>query len=191
MSDLREHLLSLRKALPEQERNAADAAIAKQLYQLPEFKHSKNIACYQSYAGEVGTDAIIKAILAAKKTCFLPKVETDLTLTFAEFNNTSQLTKNDHGILEPAAPHNICAANKLDLVIVPLVAFDKHCHRMGWGKGCYDRTFEGLNIKPRPKAPFLVGLAYQLQYVMELTPNVHDVALNTVVTQEKIYKQSS
>lgn len=187
MSDLREHLLDLRKAIPDQERTAANAAIATQLYQLPEFKHSKNIGCYQAYAGEVGTDAIIKAIIDAKKTCFLPKVERDLHLTFAEFNNTSQLEKNDHGILEPVAPHHICEPEQLDLVIVPLIAFDAHRHRMGWGKGCYDRTFEFLNVKPRAAKPFLVGLGYQLQCVVELTANLHDVRLNAVISEEKIY----
>lgn len=187
MSDLREHLLDLRKAIPEKQRTAANTAIAERLYQLPEFKHSQNIGCYQAYAGEVGTDAIIKTILAAKKTCFLPLVERDLHLTFAEFNNTSQLEKNDHGILEPKAPHTICAPETLDCVLVPLIAFDRHCHRLGWGKGCYDRTFEFLNVKIRPQQPYLIGLAYELQSVLELTTNLHDVRLNAVLTEKKLY----
>lgn len=188
MTELRQHYLTLRQQIPATERTAAEKKIAEQLYQLPEFNNSEHIACYQSFAGEVSTDAIIKTILAANKTCYLPIVKDDSTLQFAKFDNAKQLAKSDHGMLEPIAPYQLITAEQLDLVITPLIAFDPHCNRMGWGKGCYDRTFAFLNKTPRPTKPFLIGLAFQLQHVVELNPEPHDVKLNAVVTEEEVVK---
>jgi 5-formyltetrahydrofolate cyclo-ligase len=77
--------------------------------------------------------------------------------------------------------------DQLDLVIVPLVAFDKSGNRLGKGGGYFDRTFEFLNEAPRPKKPFLCGIAYALQALPSIEPEPWDVKLNAVITEEKIH----
>jgi len=71
----------------------------------------------------------------------------------------------------------------LDLVIVPLVAFDSHLNRLGMGKGYYDRSF-GRSLRWR--RPLLLGLAYTSQRVQQLDSNKLDVPLDGVLTEQGI-----
>ena len=80
------------------------------------------------------------------------------------------------------------SANLLDMIFVPLVAFDLNGFRIGMGSGYYDRTFEKkLEIKDM-KSPVLIGLAYEFQKQECLNHQPWDVPLDMVVTELKIYK---
>jgi 5-formyltetrahydrofolate cyclo-ligase len=75
------------------------------------------------------------------------------------------------------------AARKLDLVLTPLVAFDKNCQRIGMGGGYYDRTFSFLRARQQLLKPKLVGLAFACQQVPEIPANPWDIRLYSVITE--------
>jgi 5-formyltetrahydrofolate cyclo-ligase len=156
---------------------------------LPEYCEAKRIALYLSNDGEINCRFIIKAAWRAGKQCFLPVLRTNDPLThqmdFVSFTPGSSLGLNRYGILEPNKGAKI-ATSALDLVIVPLVSFDRNGHRIGMGGGYYDRAFEftrkPLNAMGRPKLPMLIGVAYHLQELPVIQPKPWDVSLSSIVS---------
>ncbi len=134
------------------------------------------------------TKPIIDKIFGLAKHCYLPATKRNKEIQYLAYNSNTPLTKNDYGLFEPDIDTaNPCAITQLDLVITPLVLFDKHCHRVGWGYGYYDRTFSFLKNRDKPKKPFLLGIAYELQKQEYLQPAPWDVSLDAVLTETAIY----
>ena len=149
------------------------------------FQESQHIGCYLARSEEFDCSAIIEKIWQAGKNCYLPVLskQADIPLDFAAYKSTDTLSQNRYKILEPAQTE-IFPTEKLDLVLVPLVAFDSHGHRLGMGGGYYDRTFSFLLKKP--KTPYFVGLAYQLQATGQLPTEPWDVHLQAVITEQEL-----
>ena len=100
------------------------------------------------------------------------------------FNNG--LLKNSYGIPEPLSKGNRPACN-LDIVLMPLVAFDKQGNRLGMGGGYYDKTFAFKRQTLWRKKPILVGLSHHFQQVDELNNDNWDIPLTAIVTNQKIW----
>ncbi len=86
-----------------------------------------------------------------------------------------------------AFARNLVRAQKLDLILLPLVGFDTHCHRLGMGKGFYDRSLEFLNHRQHWRKPHILGLAHDFQRVESLPADPWDVPLQGVVTDKSFY----
>jgi len=78
----------------------------------------------------------------------------------------------------------------LDIVFVPLVAFDEKCHRIGMGVGYYDRTFN-FKLANQKQPPMLIGLAYEFQKVPSISPQSWDVPVDAVVSEKQLYVSQS
>jgi 5-formyltetrahydrofolate cyclo-ligase len=118
---------------------------------------------------------------------FLP-VLTGRQLIFAPLNKHTQLRRNRYQILEPVYTRNKCIRPRdLDVVIVPLVAFDQSGNRIGMGGGFYDRTFAFMKHRATLKRPLLVGVAYDFQRVSGLQTQTWDVPMHVVITEKESY----
>ena len=93
-------------------------------------------------------------------------------------------------IREPRGGHRIHGA-RLDLALVPCVAFDGSGQRLGLGAGFYDRHFGYLNWRVSWRRPRLLGLAFECQRVAHLAPQPWDVALWGVVTESGVYGRAA
>lgn len=187
MSDSRTKIISNRKQLSNQLRASAEKNIQQSLFELPIFNTSNHVGVYHAYAGEVATQPIIEQLFQSEKCCYLPVIKPDSTLTFVHYTAQTELRKNQHHIVEPVEQKNTIVTRELDMVIVPLVAFDQHCHRIGWGQGYYDRTFAFLNGTSRPNKPFLLGLGFELQKLNNIKPQSWDVTLDAIISEQHIY----
>lgn len=182
---LRSQLQEKRRQLSLPVQEQAAKAIADRLFQQPYFHQSQHIALYLAFGAEVSTRLILDKATLLHKSCYVPMVQ-DSHMHFIKFNPESPLEKNRFGILEPSLdPQYLIEPATLDLVLLPLVAFDQACHRLGMGGGFYDRTFgfKGTELKPR-----LVGLAYDFQCVDKIPRSNLDVSLDEVITEKKIYR---
>ncbi|CCQ09874.1 5-formyltetrahydrofolate cyclo-ligase [Pseudoalteromonas luteoviolacea B = ATCC 29581] len=95
---------------------------------------------------------------------------------------------NAYGILEPVLNcSEVCPIAQLDLLLMPLVAFDKQGNRMGMGGGYYDRTLASY-YKQNWETPRLIGLAHDCQQVDELPTEVWDVPLQAILTPTRFYQ---
>lgn len=186
---VRDLLRQARRDLSQEQQTAASKKLFKLIRDLDIFTDARRIAFYQPIDGEVDPSNLLKYALGEGKSCFLPRIsdENPEFVSFAPYDENTELTDSDWGIAEPPAPKNIPSPTDLDLVFVPLVAFDRHCFRLGMGKGFYDRTFS-FKIFNRQSKPLLIGLAHECQYTEPFVVKSWDVRLDAVITAEKIYR---
>lgn len=192
-NQLRRDKQSLRRAMPEDLRLDAADAIAQRLVNSPAFRRAKHIGCYLAWGTEVDTAPLIEHIWTHNKVCYLPVLVPahQNRLWFAPFYPDTVLKKNRYGIYEPTkARKRRIAPQRLDAVLVPLVAFDRHGTRIGMGGGYYDRTFAFRRTRAVWIQPLLVGLAYECQKAATIPTHPWDVRLDVVVTEETTYGTS-
>lgn len=186
-NEIREIMRDRRDNLDSKSRLAASLKVTENLIKSQMFLNSSLISCYLSTDGELDTKFIIEEIWSSKKHCYLPVVHPSQygQMCFIEYLPQSELVTNRFGIKEPLFEEDkIIDARDLDLVIVPVFAFDKECRRVGSGGGYYDRAFEFL--KKESQKPILCGIAYDFQQVPEIISENFDISLNAVVTETKI-----
>ncbi len=183
-SELRQHFRKLRQQISPSDRESAAQAAALLLVQQAFFKRSQHIACYFAVNDEFDTRMVIEAIWQAGKYCYLPVIaeQKEKILSFVRYTDGDALEPNQYHILEPVDKSNALMAAELDLVILPLLAFDDQGHRLGTGGGYYDRSFAFLGEQERKIA--LIGLAYARQQADSLPVDPWDIGLDAVLTEE-------
>ncbi|HET8650255.1 MAG TPA: 5-formyltetrahydrofolate cyclo-ligase [Gemmatimonadales bacterium] len=179
-AELRRRLLAQRDSEPERE--VRSRRIAEHLRALPAFADAATICWYVGVRSEVPTLALIEESLAAGRRAVVPACRGD-DLQLAEIRATDELAPAQFGLLEPTEdvcmqPDRICPPGEIDLFIVPGVGFDPAGHRLGYGRGYYDRLF----AVARPEA-WRIALAYRSQVVPELPSDPHDVPMHLIVTE--------
>ncbi len=171
---------------------AAAKAMAKIMLATGKLQRAQRIAFYMPVGGEIDCHLLLAYARRLKKKCFLPVLHPlqHTSLWFAEYSNNKNLIRNRYGILEPNLKKCcVIPAWTLDLVFVPLVAFDKKGNRLGMGKGYYDRSF--AFTKKRMRKPLLIGLAYEFQRCANISVESWDVALTAIVTEQNYYARHS
>ena len=145
------------------------------------YKKSKIIALYKSLPSEVNTNELIKYSINSEKIVVLPRIDNEY-LKFYKINSIDeQLIKSKFGVEEPIESKiNFVEKEKIDLMIVPGVCFDKEKNRMGFGKGYYDRYLENTNIKT-------IGICFDEQIVDKLPTTPNDIKMYKVITDKNIY----
>jgi len=183
---LRKSLREKRAAIPATERIAASTALLEQLEAIPEFLTDINVAGYWAVAGELPLAAIIGGLRGRGQVYHLPVIDDQKRLRFAPWWPGMDVAPNRFGIPEPASSATRIAPDALELVFVPLLAFDRRGHRLGMGAGYYDRTFAFLATGERPREPLLVGVAYAFQEIERVAHEPHDVRLDFVATEREL-----
>lgn len=178
-----------RRELPEPVRRHLSRRVIRRLTALRQFRAARRIACYLPNDGEVDLSLLIARLDRYGKRCFLPVLDTlrPRRLWFAPYLPGDPLINNRFGIPEPACParHRV-PAWCLDLVLMPLVAFDDHGNRLGMGGGYYDRTLAFLQRRRHWKRPRLIGVGYEFQRLDSLPRRPWDIPLNGVVTDTRV-----
>ena len=142
-----------------------------------EFQQAKVVGAYFAIGSEVMTELIIGRAKILNKKIALPRVEED-KIAFYELPLTNTLVKGKFGIMEPP-PYK--PMDKMDILIVPGIAFDKNGNRIGYGKGFYDRLLADKRTK------FSIGLAYSFQLVEILPYDLYDKRLDAIASEDGIH----
>ncbi|MEX1033614.1 MAG: 5-formyltetrahydrofolate cyclo-ligase [Cellvibrionaceae bacterium] len=182
---IRSRMRSQRRALSPHAQDQAARELDKLLGRQPLFQRSRHIAFYRAADGEIDPHRLLQSALHRKKRCYLPALHPSQSgkLKFIQFNGLTPLESNRYGIAEPPMGSGRCMpANQLDLVLLPLVAFDFQGARLGMGAGFYDRTFAFKAGQGR-QSPILVGLAHGCQGVPSLPVEPWDVPLTAIATE--------
>jgi len=185
-ADLRRQLRQGRGALSNIDRSAHAKSVAALLTNSNYWRDADTIAVYVAADGELDTAPVVAAARAQDKRVFLPVIRPDTSLHFREWQHDTPLANNRYGIPEPPDSQSSIEARELDLVCLPLVAWDRHGTRLGMGGGFYDRTFADKN-----NGGLLVGLAYSLQEQAQLPRDDWDVSLDLVITESDLINFNS
>jgi 5-formyltetrahydrofolate cyclo-ligase len=187
---MRRDLRDRRRALSPADQARAAAALAARLVANRLFRVSRRIAVYLPNDGEIDPAPLMERIWQQNKVCYLPilsRLKHD-RLWFAPYTPQTPLALNRFGIPEPVtAARHWARAQELDLILMPLVAFDAHGNRLGMGGGFYDKSLAFLRTRTLWRKPHLIGLAHDFQRVNRVEAFPWDVPLQAVVTDHGIY----
>ena len=167
------------------ERRSLSERIAKRLLALDTYRDARCVMAYASFGSEFETGGFIDDALARGKTLVLPRVERDSrVLQLHQVSDPArQLVAGVWGIRQPRADFcPLVPSSQLDFVLVPGVAFTRHCERLGYGGGYYDGFIRALIRRPPLVAP-----AFALQVVAELPTSKSDQRVDRVVTEDADY----
>jgi 5-formyltetrahydrofolate cyclo-ligase len=180
-AELRAAALAKRDALSDEERAAAARAVAKRGLPI-ELKPGMVVSGYSPIRSEIDPVPLMRVIAAQGGRLALPAVMArGQSLTFRAWSPDDRMVMGPLGILEPSP-----AAAELmpDIMLVPLAAFDRLGHRIGYGAGHYDYTFAHLR---KTKAVRGIGLAFAAQQIKAVPALAHDVALDYVLTETRTF----
>jgi len=179
-SQQRTAALARRDALGVADRRAAAQKIAQRRFPVP-FGEGTIIAGYSPVRSECDPVPLMRSLAGKGAQLALPVVEPkDKTLSFAEWRQGEQLAAGPFGILQPRAS---ALDVEPDIILVPLVGFDRSGHRIGYGVGYYDRTLQALRAR---KPVVAVGIAFVIQEIDTVVADANDQRLDLVLTEREM-----
>jgi len=176
---LRNKYLQILKNISANDKRQWDEEIYQQFINSKYFANNQVFALYYSLSYEVNTIKIITALLVAKKKVALPRMNGN-NLDFFYIDSLSDLVvDNQWKIYQPKVNSQKVNITNIDVLILPLVAFNEDYYRIGHGKGYYDRFLSKSNFKG-----LKLVLAYKVQKVTEKIKFVNDwdIAFNVLIT---------
>lgn len=181
---VRRSLLQQRKQIKQETNNAHSSIICEKIINSDFYAASKHIAAYISFGGEIDCNKLMQHCMShPEKTCYLPVIENN-QMQFYAYHHTETLTQNQHHFLEPPHHNKLpITPEQIDLIIIPLVAFDTQGNRVGRGAGHYDRFLAPIQQEENRKKPLLIGVAHAFQQVTKITPDQWDIPLDTIITE--------
>ncbi|MCC1497417.1 5-formyltetrahydrofolate cyclo-ligase [Alcanivorax sp. 1008] len=180
---LRRDMRSRRQALSPKEQRAASNRLAHNLCNLLMIRRARRVGVYLASDGELDPLPALLTSDNPPRTLYLPILprHADAALHFAPWAPGEVLVANRYEIGEPTLKHKSLAPLwSLDVLLMPLVAFDQAGNRLGMGGGFYDRAL--ANLIRQPKRPHLIGVAHAFQKVKSLPAAPWDQPLDDVIT---------
>ncbi|HWQ93856.1 MAG TPA: 5-formyltetrahydrofolate cyclo-ligase [Clostridia bacterium] len=174
---VRQRVLSVLKTLGDEESARASTAARRLLQQQPQWQEAKSVLLFAPMAGELDIWPLVGEALAEGRVVALPRFDrVTRCYSACRIQSCEQDIKPGHfGIREPATHCDRISLNRLDLILVPGLAFDVHGHRLGKGKGYYDQMLAGVR-------GVTCGVGFDQQIVEHIPVEPHDVDLKCILT---------
>lgn len=183
---LRKTYKQLRKKLPASYQQKMSSKVCRRVVALEQYRYAKRIGFYMPINGEVDLTPLWRSASLQGKYCYFPALTSDKTLDFLPATPATRFKKNRYQVDEPdISQQQAINPEQLDVIFVPLVAFDTRGTRLGMGAGYYDRTL--ANCRP----PLLIGIAYDFQRVDYIFAAPWDIPLHAVITELNIFWSNS
>ncbi len=143
---------------------------------------AKVVMAYWPLPDEVDIRPLLDMLATSGKTVLLPKVTGDETMELHRYTSRDEMAEGAFHIMEPTGPL-FAAEEQIDVALIPGVAFDAACHRLGRGKGYYDRFLSRhLTASTSHPSPRLIGVCFPFQRVADVPSETHDVVMDEVVS---------
>jgi 5-formyltetrahydrofolate cyclo-ligase len=179
-NQLREKYRALRKEIAPATRATTVLAIQDHLLNSEEIRNANNIAAFASFDGEPNLSGAMSRLVEDGKTLALPVLTEEKKMEFRKWTPTTPGQTNRFGIIEPAQGRRI-GIWELDVVLLPMVAWNAIGRRIGMGGGYYDRELNPLRDEERP---LRVGVAFGVQQAVHLPTDPWDVDVHAVVSEK-------
>lgn len=178
-SEIRSEMRKRRGVISLIEMAELSARIAEGVLSLPEYAQAKTVLCYANLRDEVMTSALIGEILRSGRTLALPAVRGE-EMKALRLTDPEMMHRGAFRIMEPDGEEEI-APEEFDLLLMPGLGFDPRGNRLGYGGGYFDRFLANSHGAK-------VGLCYSVQVLEEIPAEAHDIPMDIIVTEKKIYR---
>lgn len=177
-NEIRQSIIKRRKQEDLSYRFEAAEVIINKLISTDYYSAADKILIYADASGEVPTDKLILRALLDGKEVYAPLCGEDFSMEFYRIHDLGELYPHHYGIREPLEIEylKLNEVTNNTIIVVPGVAFDMQGHRIGYGKGYYDRYLSRFNINHR------IGFAYEYQIVDNLEINATDITMTEIIT---------
>jgi len=178
---LRRELRAKRSQLSKRQRSGHDRAIGQHLGHLIKSCGARSIACFWPFDGEPDITPVLRQLMTGDCELSLPVISADDNhgMHFHSWRLDTVMEKNRYGIFEPVKTASTLLSS-IDMLLMPLVGYDRCGNRLGMGAGYYDRCLESLR---ESLTPLRVGIAYSLQETGPLIENKWDIPIHGVVNE--------
>ena len=178
-AELRTILKARREAMSLGDRRAKGYYITCRLQKL--LKPYQTILAYVAKDPEVESMVIINCLLEEGKSVVVPIIEKEThTLRLSYLTSMAELEPGTFKVPEPLTHEKPAPVSSIDVVLVPMVGFDRLGNRLGYGAGYYDRFFEVNPNIPR------IGMAYACQEIESIPADPYDAKMDYIVTENEI-----
>lgn len=186
---LRKQLRRARRALSARQQQAAAQGLAHRLRTLLPLLRARHVAFYLPNDGEIDPRPLVHFLEKLGKRCYLPRLYPgdNNRVWFVRYRQGDALEDNRYGIPEPLLHGERLPAWAMQVVLMPLVGFDRAGNRLGMGGGFYDRTF-GFKAGRKNGRPLLIGLAHSVQEVPALPTESWDMPLDVIATEKELLR---
>lgn len=178
-SELRRTLRRLRCNLSRAVRGGCARQAARRLLRSRRLLQARHIAVYLSVGCELSTVPLIAALRRRRWTLWVPAVGREGRMWFVRLGSGRRLRRDRSGMPAPAHARVRRSARRLALIVMPVLGFDCAGHRLGSGRGYYDRALAGC----APGRPWRLGYAYAAQEVAGIPADPWDITLDAVATE--------
>ena len=180
---IRKRMLAVRNQLPETERCEKNRQITKKLCRLEEYQSVDTILGFVGYGSEVDTIPFLEQAVEDGKKVYCPVSKEDGTMEFYRFTSKAELVEGYKKIPEPSGKTEKfrMLMGEKTFLLMPGVAFDKKRHRIGYGKGFYDRYLASY------MPDFLVAVCFDCQIAEEIPIEKHDFIPHKLITETQEY----
>ena len=178
----RKELLQLRRAMTREQVQASSALVSSYILASEAYGKAQYILGYLAFGKELSVDAVLKQALKDGKQVFVPRIVSATEFVAARLADFSSFSLDRYGIRSVPAAAEAIEPERLDLILVPGVAFSKNGGRMGMGAGYYDRYL------PQASQAKLMGVAYEELLQETLPLDEHDVLMPCLVTEKGFIK---
>ena len=175
--NIRKEVFARRRAATQEEIQEKSRMIYEKITALPEFLDADCFFAYMDFKKEVMTRDLIEKALQMGKTVAVPRVEGD-DMVYYEIKDFSTLKSGYFGIMEPDGG-KVCTREE-GFLLVPGVAFDPARHRVGYGKGFYDRYLE------QHPAFYKAAVAFSFQIVDHIETESYDLKPDCIITEQAV-----
>lgn len=179
---LRRLLRTRRRSLASVEVVEKSRLIFERLRSFPPFLQAVTLVLYNADENEVQTEAIWHEAVRQHKAVYYPRITTDkANLEFVRRLPSDQLIRGTFGILIPPGNDLLTGISETDVVLTPGVGFDHDGHRLGRGRGYYDRAFRGVLA-----GALRIALAYESQLVPLIPTAADDEPVHFIITETQL-----
>ncbi len=176
---LRTFLRDRRRTLSPAEVTEKSRRVTERLFAFTPFQQARTLVLYSANENEVQTEAIWQEASTQGKAVYYPRITADrANLEFVRRHPGDRLLPGVFGILIPPGEDLLIGLRETDVVLTPGVGFDRQGHRLGRGKGYYDRAFRGVL-----SGGLRVALAYEFQVVPHIPAASNDEGVQYIVTE--------
>jgi len=185
--ELRASVLQRRQDLLDDDRSLWNMIIFERAHKLRPFQLARRVHLYRSFGTEVESNHFFDYAWGIGKEVYVPVIRQGTSeLAHVLVDRDTKWHRSAFGLEEPMVDSEMLVESSDErwnsdcAIIVPVVGFDLHCHRLGYGKGFYDRFLAETTAVS-------IGLAFECQKLQHVAAEDHDVSLTCVVTEQRTY----